>query len=112
GFRPGPGGFIPQQDQGYLVVNVEMPEGGSVEGTEKVMQRVSEMCRETDGVAHTVQIAGYSIFSQANIPNNGGMYVPLKPFEERKGRHADEIMNELNKKFATLREGRVTAFGA
>jgi multidrug efflux pump len=112
GFRTVPGGFIPQQDQGYLVVNVEMPEGGSLERTEQVMERVAKMCLETDGVAHTVQIAGYSIFTQANIPNNGGMYVPLKPFEQRTGRTADEIMTELNKKFAAIKEGRVTAFGA
>jgi multidrug efflux pump len=112
GFRSVPGGFIPQQDQGYLVVNVELPEGASVQRTEKVMEQVARMCQETDGVSHTVQIAGYSIFSSANIPNNGGMYVPLKPFEERKQRHADEILHDLNAKFATIREGTVTAFGA
>ena len=87
GFRSVPGGFIPQQDQGYLVVNVELPEGASLERTEKVMeQRRADLCLETDGVSHTVQIAGYSIFSRANIPNNGGIYVPLKPFERAEGR--------------------------
>jgi multidrug efflux pump len=112
GFRTVPGGFIPQQDQGYLVVNVELPEGASVERTEKVMERAARMALETDGVAHTVQIAGYSIFSSANIPNNGGMYIPLKPFDQRKGRHADDILRDLNAKFATIRDGTVTAFGA
>jgi multidrug efflux pump len=113
GFRSVPGGFIPQQDQGYLVVNVELPEGASLERTEKVMEQVANLCLETDGVAHTVQIAGYSILSRTNIPNNGGIYVGLKPFEERKGkRHADDIVRDLNAKFASIREGRVTAFGA
>ncbi|MDB5307735.1 MAG: bepE 9 [Gemmataceae bacterium] len=112
GFRTVPGGFIPQQDQGYLVLNLELPEGASVERTEKVMERVAALCLETDGVAHTVQIAGYSIFSSANIPNNGGIYVCLKPFDERKGRHADEILRELNAKLAGVREGTATAFGA
>jgi multidrug efflux pump len=112
GFRAVPGGFIPQQDQGYLVVNVELPEGASVQRTEKAMEEVARMCHETDGIGHTVQIAGYSIFSNANIPNNGGMYVPLKPFAERKERHADEILRELNYKFASIREATVTAFGA
>jgi multidrug efflux pump len=112
GFRIVPTGFIPQQDQGYLVVNVELPEGASLERTEQVMERVAKMCLETEGVANTVQIAGYSIFATANIPNNGGIYVALKPFDERKGRHADDIVRDLNAKFGTIREGIVTAFGA
>ena len=112
GFRMVPGGFIPQQDQGYLVVNVELPEGASVERTEKVMEQVANLCLETDGVAHTVQIAGYSIFSSANIPNAGGMYIPLKPFEERKNRPADDILRDLNGKFASIRDATVTGFGA
>ena len=113
GFRSVPGGFIPQQDQGYLVVNVELPEGESLERTERVMERVANMALETDGVNHTVQIAGYSIFSRTSIPNNGGIYLGLKPFEEREGRrHADDILRDLNAKFATIREARVTAFGA
>ena len=104
GFRSVPGGFIPQQDQGYLVVNVELPEGASVERTERVMERVANLCLETDGVAHTVQFAGYAILSRTNIPNYGGMYVALRPFEERKGRrHADEIVRDLNEKFASIR---------
>ncbi len=107
-----PGGFIPQQDQGYLVVNVELPEGASLQRTEKVMERVANLCLETDGVGHTVQFAGYAILSRTNIPNYGGMCVALRPFEERKGRrHADDIVRDLNEKFATIREARVTAFG-
>jgi multidrug efflux pump len=113
GFRGLPGGFIPQQDQGYLVVNVELPEGASLERTEKLMARVAELCLETEGVNHTVQIAGYSILTRTTIPNDGGIYVSLRPFDERKGkRHADDIVRDLNAKFAELRDGRVTAFGA
>jgi multidrug efflux pump len=112
GFRKVPGGFIPQQDQGYLIVNLELPPGASVERTDEVMKEVANACLATDGVAHTVQISGYSIFSRTNIPNNGGIYVGLKPFEQRKKRHADEIVRDLNAKFGTIRTGRATAFGA
>src|SRR6476661_3100012 len=70
GFGRVPGGFIPQQDQGYLVVNLELPEGASLERTERMMAEVAKICRETKGVSHTVEISGYSIFSNANIPNN------------------------------------------
>ncbi|MBA4066340.1 MAG: multidrug efflux RND transporter permease subunit [Isosphaera sp.] len=112
GFSRVPAGFIPQQDQGYLVVNLELPEGASVERTERVMREVADLCLRTDGVSHTVQIAGYSIFASANIPNSGGIYVCLKPFDQRKGRHADDILRDLNGKFAAIREGTATAFGA
>jgi len=112
GFRKVPGGFIPQQDQGYLIVNLELEPGASVERTDAVMREVADACLATDGVAHTVQISGYSIFSRTNIPNNGGIYVGLKPFDQRKGRHADAIVRDLNAKFATIRRGRATAFGA
>ncbi len=86
GFRAVPVGFIPQQDQGYLVLNVELPEGSSLERTEKLMAKVSQICRETDGVAHTVEIGGYSIFTNANIPNNGGLFVILTPYGDRETR--------------------------
>jgi multidrug efflux pump len=112
GFRGVPGGFIPQQDQGYLIVNLELEPGASVERTDEVMREVANACLATDGVAHTVQISGYSIFSRTNIPNNGGIYVGLKPFDQRTGRHADAIVRDLNAKFATIRTGRATAFGA
>ncbi|HVK10049.1 MAG TPA: multidrug efflux RND transporter permease subunit [Gemmataceae bacterium] len=112
GFSLVPAGFIPQQDQGYLVVNLELPPGSAVEKTDAVMKEVADACLSTDGVGHTVQISGYSIFSSANIPNNGGMYVPLKPFEERPGRGAEAILRDLNAKLATIRGGTATAFGA
>ncbi|HEX3149296.1 MAG TPA: efflux RND transporter permease subunit, partial [Gemmataceae bacterium] len=112
GFRAVPGGFIPQQDQGYLIVNLELEPGASVERTDEVMKELANACLEIDGVAHTVQISGYSIFNRTNIPNNGGIYIGLKPFEERKGRHADAIVRDLNARFAAIRSGRATAFGA
>ena len=112
GFRKVPGGFIPQQDQGYLIVNLELPPGASVERTDEVMKEVANACLATDGVAHTVQISGYSIFSRTNIPNNGGIYVGLKPFDQRTGRHAEAIVRDLNARFAAIRTGRATAFGA
>jgi multidrug efflux pump len=112
GFARVPGGFIPQQDQGYLIVNLELPPGSSVEQTDKVMKEVAEACLATDGVAHTVQISGYSIFTRTNIPNNGGIYIGLKPFDTRKGRHAEAIVRDLNARFAGIRGGTATAFGA
>ena len=77
---------FPQQDKGYLLVNVQLPDGASVERTREVMQRIEQIARETPGVAHTVGISGQSLLLGANASNFGSMYVMLDEFDERRGR--------------------------
>jgi multidrug efflux pump len=79
-----PTGFIPDQDKGYLVVNAQLPDGASLERTDEVMQELDKIAREDEAVAHTINVPGYSILTGTNISNVGGMFVILKPFEERK----------------------------
>ena len=81
GFTHTPTGFIPAQDKGYLLVNVQLPDAAS-RGADRseVMQRIEEIARETPGVKHTVAIAGQSILLNANAPNFGAMYVMLDDF--------------------------------
>ncbi len=120
-----PSGFIPLQDQGYLVVNVTLPDGASLERTEKVMTRITDIAlgpllpdggrdksQAVSGIDHITSVAGYSVFAQANISNAGGIYVSLSPFEHRKGRHADQIMADLNGKLSEIQEAQAQAFGA
>jgi multidrug efflux pump len=120
-----PSGFIPMQDQGYLVINVTLPDGASLERTERVMQRITDIAlgpakengeRDSEkgvrGITHITSIAGFSIFSQANISNSGGIYVSLAPFQDRKGLHADAILGELNRRLSEIQEAQVQAFGA
>jgi hydrophobe/amphiphile efflux-1 (HAE1) family protein len=110
-----PTGFIPQQDKGYLMLNVQMPDAASVERTRLIMGRIEEQALKTPGVAHTVGIAGRSLILDANAPNLGSMYVMLAPFEDRlkqKGQSADEIAAELRARFEKeVRAARVTIFG-
>ena len=75
-----PSGFIPEQDKGYLLVNVQLPDGASVQRTQEVMRRIERIARETPGVAHTVAISGQSLLLGANAPNFGSMYVMLDEF--------------------------------
>ena len=72
GFRTVPAGFIPQQDKGYLVVNGQLPEGASLERTDAVVARMTEIARKDRGVAHIISVPGYSILTGTNIPNVGG----------------------------------------
>ncbi|MFO0845782.1 MAG: efflux RND transporter permease subunit [Gemmataceae bacterium] len=79
-----PRGFIPIQDQGYLVVNVVLPDSASVQRTDAVMKKIDEVARRVPGVAHTVSTAGYSFLLSVFGSNYGGMFVMLEPFDERK----------------------------
>jgi multidrug efflux pump len=115
GFQVVPTGFIPQQDKGYLVVNAQLPDGASLERTEEVMREITDAALEDKGVQHAISVPGYSVLLSTNLPNVGGMFVILKPFEERKGDRdlsAPAIMERLQKRFRTIQEGRVVLFGA
>src|SRR5262249_10274529 len=75
GFTRSPKGFIPAQDKGYLLVNVQLPDSASVLRTQRVMHRIEEIARRTPGVRHTVAVAGQSLLLNANAPNFGALYV-------------------------------------
>lgn len=83
GFTHTPTGFIPQQDKGYLLVNVQMPDAASVTRTKDVVRQIEEIALRTQGVAHTVTISGQSLLLGANASNYGALYLMLDPFEER-----------------------------
>src|SRR5205823_2726578 len=80
-----PTGFVPEQDQGYLLLNVQLPDSASVERTQTIMARIEALARQTPGVAHTVAVSGQSLILNANAPNLGSVYVLLKEFAQRNG---------------------------
>src|SRR5207237_4796546 len=83
GFTRTPTGFIPQQDKGYLLVNVQLPDAAAVTRTNDVVERVEKIALETPGVRHTVAISGQSILLNANASNFGALYLMLDDFEQR-----------------------------
>ena len=115
GFTSVPTGFIPEQDKGYLVVDCTLPEGASLQRTDPVVRQLEAMALETPGVAHVISVTGYSLISSVNQSNAGGMFVLLAPFTERQvddTKSADAVLRTLRKKFATIRDASVVAFGA
>jgi multidrug efflux pump len=115
GFRVVPTGFIPQQDKGYLVINAQLPDGASLGRSDAVVKRMNEIAFEDPAVAHTIGLPGYSVLTSTNISNTGGMFVILKPFEERAGKPelgADAVIARLRKAFYEIEEARVVVFGA
>jgi multidrug efflux pump subunit AcrB len=114
-FTTTPTGFVPQQDKGYVLLNIQLPDSSSVERTKNLMSKVEEIARGVPGVAHTIGISGQSLILNANAPNLGSMYVMLKAFGDRNSsdQSADEIGRIIQQKCVTeVRGAAVTAFGA
>jgi multidrug efflux pump len=114
-FDHAPTGFVPQQDKGYLLLNVQLPDSASVERTQRVMARIETLARRMPGVAHTVGVSGQSLLLNANAPNLGSMYIMLKEFSHRHGPKltADAIAAELTERCQSeVRGAIVSAFGA
>ena len=79
-FKQVPIGFIPDQDQGYLFVAVQLPDAASLERTDHTMARVDQIVHDTEGVAHTIRISGISFILGANGSHLGTMFVVLEAF--------------------------------
>jgi len=83
-FLRAPKGFIPLQDKGYLLANVQLPDGASMQRTAAVLARLEEQMLETPGIAHVITLTGRSILINANSSNYGTLFIILDPFEQRK----------------------------
>jgi multidrug efflux pump len=116
GFTRTPTGFIPQQDKGYLLVNVQLPDAASVTRTRDVVQRIEKIALSTKpGVKHTVAISGQSILLGANASNFGALYLMLDDFEQRTGRKlsSEAIAARLQERFdREVPNAVVNIFGA
>src|SRR6266478_4634823 len=109
GFKTVPTGFIPTQDAGYLIVFAQLPDGASLERTQKIIDRAGEIARTIPGVLGTVQFPGFNLLVGANLPNAGTMFVSLESFEDRKDpqKSAQAILRQLYARYAELRDARV-----
>ncbi|MBI3864871.1 MAG: efflux RND transporter permease subunit, partial [Planctomycetia bacterium] len=115
GFTRIPTGFIPTQDKGYLIVDVQLPDSASLERTVAALQRVEAMALETKGVSHTIGIPGQSFVLNAIGSNLGSMFVILDEFEHRRDHSLNgaELARKLQRQFyAEIVEAQVSVFGA
>jgi multidrug efflux pump len=110
-----PTGFIPPQDKGYLLVNVQLPDSSSLARTDAETRIVEAIARQTPGVKHTVAVSGQSVLLGVNAPNFATLYVMLDDFEHRldASRSADAIATRLREEFAEGVPGAtIHVFGA
>ena len=110
-----PTGFVPIQDKGYLVANIQLPDSASLERTIDVTAAIDKIALDDLGVAHTVSIPGTSFVLNANSSNYGSMFIILKPFHERRdpSLSGEAITARLRARFQSeIPEARVLVFGA
>ena len=109
-FRKTPLGFIPQLDAGYLIIATQLPGGAALSRTDEVNRRIADIAMSVPGVAHAVNIVGFSGATFTSAPNSGAIFVVLDSFDERAGNpslSAEAIQNELQKRTGVIDEGLV-----
>ena len=114
GFTRVPSGFVPSQDKGVLVVNVQLPDSASLERTAKAVAAVERIALHTPGAVHTASFAGRSFVLNAVSPNYATVFVILAPFEERRdpALGGEAIAAQLRARFQREIPGaRVLVFG-
>jgi len=112
GFSRVPAGFVPTQDKGYLVSLAQLPNGATLDRTEDVIRRMSDIALKHPGVQNAVAFPGLSINGFTNSPNSGIVFATLKPSEERKSPElsANAIAANLNKQYASIPEAFIAIF--
>ncbi len=110
--RAVPTGFAPTEDQGYLLVAVQLPDAASLERTDAVVRQIEKMLLETEGVETVVAIGGRSFISGVNGPNVASLFPRLSPWSKRKRAdlQADAILARLRARLGEIREAVVVAF--
>ncbi|NNU60617.1 efflux RND transporter permease subunit [Ochrobactrum soli] len=111
-FRAVPGGFVPAQDKQYLIGFAQLPDAATLDRSEDVIRRMTDIALNQPGVANAIAFPGLSINGFTNSSNSGIVFVTLKPFEERKtpDLSAGAITMQLNQKFGSIQDAFIAMF--
>jgi hydrophobic/amphiphilic exporter-1 (mainly G- bacteria), HAE1 family len=107
-----PTSFLPDEDQGYLFINMQLPNSASLERTSAAAKQVEKVLADTPGVQYTTSVVGFSLLSYVRTSYNANFFVNLKPWEDRKSQaeQYQAIKARLNQELARMPEGTVFAF--
>lgn len=108
--RDTPTGFIPDEDQGYIIISVQGPDGMSVADTQKVMRKIEKILKTYPEVNHMFMVSGFSLGGSG--PNLGTVFSSLKPWDQREGKESSVagIVQRLRGPLSQIGEARVTPF--
>ena len=112
GFSRVPTGFVPTQDKGYLVCFAQLPNGATLDRTEDVIRRMSDIALKQPGARNAVAFPGLSINGFTNSPNSGIVFVGLQPADDRRSPElsANAIAAALNKQYGSIQEAFIAVF--
>jgi len=107
-----PSSFLPDEDQGYLFVNMQLPNASSLQRTDTATRGVEKILASTPGVQFSTSVIGFSLLSYVRTSYNAFFFVTLKPWDERttKAEQFQEIKARLNRELSRLPEGTVFSF--
>jgi HAE1 family hydrophobic/amphiphilic exporter-1 len=107
-----PGGFVPDEDQGYFYVNVQLPLAASLDRTASVNDKLDAIFKTTPGIKYYTGVAGFSLLSLVTTTYNGFYFITLEDWDvrDKKGLTADVIIRQLNQRLAGVAEAQVFAF--
>src|SRR5689334_6730045 len=107
-----PTSFLPDEDQGYLYINMQLPKAASMERTSAAAKQVEDVLAKTPGVQYTTSVIGFSLLSYVRTSYNAFFWVSLKPWDERQSRSEQyqAIKARLNQKLKKLPDGTVFSF--
>jgi hydrophobe/amphiphile efflux-1 (HAE1) family protein len=109
-----PAGFVPEEDQGYVLINVQLPDAASLERTTAVIARIEGILEGAEGIESVTGIGGYSLLTSSLAPNTGFFFIALKPWAERDRAdlHAKAIVQKINQQLVFgVPEAVAFAFG-
>jgi multidrug efflux pump len=112
-FQQVPAGFIPQQDQGYLILYAQLPDSASLSRTQEVVKQANKIILETPGMGHVNEYAGWSVMTGASQSNIATMFARLSPFEKRAGHpelYVDAIIKNLTERLAQIPDAQISVF--
>src|SRR6202035_2155796 len=107
-----PSSFLPDEDQGYLYINLQLPNAASLQRTDEVATKIEDALAKTPGVEYTTSVVGFSLLSFVRTSYNGFFFVTLKPWNERKSRAVQfqEIKQQINRRLSQIPEGIAFSF--
>jgi HAE1 family hydrophobic/amphiphilic exporter-1 len=107
-----PSSFLPDEDQGYVLINLQLPTAASLQRTDEVAAKIESALANTPGVEHTTSIVGFSLLSLVRTTYNAFFFVTLKPWDERKSRseQVQAIKERVNEELSSLPEGLAFSF--
>ena len=107
-----PTGFLPEEDQGYVIASIQLPDGASLGRTERVLEQIDDILKATPGVRDWVSLGGFSVIDGTNASNGATVWIMMEPWEERTDPALSQtaILANLQSQFSGIQEAIVFAF--